>query len=116
MKRSIRSGLLACGLAAVMALGFAVPADAVTIAFSASCIAEGFATPDKAVVQAGTCEYVRARIRWWNNMGSISTTLAPGLSSGTSVAQAGTTWVTERASMATDAGGTQIFGYRVYFA
>jgi len=41
-----------------------VPADAVTIAFSASCIAEGFATPDKAVVQAGTCEYVRARIRW----------------------------------------------------
>lgn len=99
-----------------MALGLATPADAVTITFSASCKAEGFATPDKAVVQAGTCEYVRARIRWWNNMGSVSTTLAPGMSSGTSVAQAGTTWVTERASMATDAGGTQIFGYKVYYA
>lgn len=106
MKRPIRSGLLACGLAAVMAVGFAVPAGAVTVTVSTpygTCTMDGSGGTYTATVTNYTCGQVRARIGYRDQAGTVRYSYG-SWHPVSSVATAPTALITQRAGQGTKNG------------
>ena len=94
MKRSIKSSVAVCGLAAVMAVALAAPANAVTIDLG-GCSADGQSLVGAARVSNMSCQQVQARVRYVDSGGTIRTKDgAPGVNS---LATAPTSMVVGRA-------------------
>jgi len=102
MKRSVKESLVVCGLTAVMAIGLATPANAVTINLG-GCSADGQSPVGAARVSNISCERVQARVQYRDTGGTLR--YAYGLPGSNSTATALTSMLVGRAGQGYRNGG-----------
>ncbi len=108
MKRSLRTSLVAGGLAVLAIVGTSVPASAKTITLSTmygSCSVDGAATSRGATVTNYTCTTARAGVKYYDAGGTQRTSWGSWVGQNqASVATATTTMITHRIAQGTKSG------------